>query len=114
MGMGRRDEELYVGAIRDKKRRRGAICWSRVVVGGCVWVWIGGMRLKKLRRNYKLRRNCSTFCLRIWAAKNSTSKEREGEGEGEGQGEVRMDVASDCGHQILERNNKKYKDKIRK
>jgi hypothetical protein len=48
--------------------------------------------------------------LRIWAAKNSTSKEREGEG----QGEVRMDVASDCGHQILERNNKKYKDKIRK
>jgi hypothetical protein len=31
MGMGRRDEELYVGAIRDKKkkRRRGAICWSR-------------------------------------------------------------------------------------
>jgi hypothetical protein len=53
--------------------------------------------------------------LRIWAAKNSkNSKEREGEGEGEGQGEVRMDVASDCGHQILERNNKKYKDKIRK
>jgi hypothetical protein len=36
MGMGRRDEELYVGAIRDKKKkkkkkkkRRGAICWSR-------------------------------------------------------------------------------------
>jgi hypothetical protein len=104
MGMGRRDEELYVGAIRDKKRRRGAICWSRVVVGGCVWVWVGGTRLKKLRQN------CSTFRLRIWATKNSTSKEREGEG----QGEVRMDVASDCGHQILERNNKKYKDKIRK